>query len=481
MELLVPVALYGWLPVVLVIFRDWKGHRALVVAYVTAWLFLPSSGIEFAGLPDYTKVSATSLGMMLAVWLSEPRRIMRFRLHPADLLMIVYCLSPIPSALSNSLGLWDGCSNTLDAILLWGTPYFLGRLYFDSFEKIKTLATGIFVGGLVYVPFCLFEIRMSPQLYNWIYGYRLNTLHSHRYGGWRPVVFLSTGLELGMWMTAASLMGFALWYSGALRRLAGVSTGMLLLPLAGTAVLCKSTGALLLLAGGVAILVAVRMLRSPWPVLCVVFVPLLYLPIRGADLNDGQSLVEVASRLFGPDRAQSLEFRFRNEKLLAARALEAPWLGWGGWGREKVQDEYGEDQTICDGLWIILWGKQGLLGLLPFFGSFLLAPTLAIWRFGRGDWPAAEVGPVLGIALLLLLYMIDCLLNAMANPLYALCLGAVTTLAFLPLRRLGIDPYSIATEAFPVSVVPRRRVWPPPRRRSELREPLVSALSSRGT
>jgi hypothetical protein len=404
--------------------------------------------------------------------LFEPRRITSFRPHWLDAMMAVFCLAPIPSSVSNELGLWDGCSNVLRNSLAWGLPYLFGRMYFDTFDKVRTLAKAIFIGGLVYIPFCLVEMRMSPQFYSWVYGFRprVATIHARRYGGWRPTVFLETGLELGMWMTAASLLGFALWYSGALRKLWGMGTSGLLLLLLATTFLCKSTGSALLLIGGVGIFLVMRWLRNPWPVLLIVVTPLLYIPVRGSGLNDGSEILAVVETVFGSQRSQSLGFRFYNEDLLAARAWESPWVGWGGWSRERVLDEYGEDQTVLDGMWIGTFGKYGLLGLISFYAAFLIAPTMACFRFARPRWRAEDVGPLLAICLLLTLYMVDCLLNAMNNALYPLCLGAVTTVLLQPTRKLIASEEGQDEDEDPTRSR-RRRQWPPSPARWERAEP----------
>jgi hypothetical protein len=460
MEFLVPIALMGWIPVICVLFCDRRDYRTLISAYVAAWLFLPVAKLKIQHLPDCTKISATAVGMMLAIACFDSRRLLAFRLKWLDLPMVVFCFSPIVSALSNSLGLWDGFSNTLTMIMMWGVPYLCGRIYLDSFDKLTSLAKGIFVGGLVYIPFCLVELRMSPQFYSWVYGKR-PVVHAARYGGWRPEVFLATGLELGMWMTAATLMGFALWYSGALRKLWGLPTGVLLVVLLAVTVLCKSTGALMLLIVGTGVLMMARWFRSPLPILCLIVVPLVYITVRIADLDDGRELVSFASSVFGPDRAQSLEFRFQNEIGLTHRALEAKWFGWGGWGREKVLDEYGESLSIVDGMWIINFGCYGLLGLLSWATTLILPPVLATRRFANRHWPRDQVIPLVALATLVLLYAIDCLLNSMPNPIYAVALGGLTTVTLLPRQRLLP---SILEDDEPTVFEPalQRQFWPPP-------------------
>ena len=76
-----------------------------------------------------------------------------------------------------------------------------------------------------------------------------------RFGAHRPQVFFKTGLELGLFMTAASLTAWWLWRCGTLKKIGQVRFGsVLLLILVGTTILCRSTGAPALLAGGVFIL-----------------------------------------------------------------------------------------------------------------------------------------------------------------------------------------------------------------------------------
>ena len=242
MEFLVPIVLYGWLPVVVLVFRELRGHRAIAFCYVTAWLFLPSARFPIRGLPDYDKMTATSLGILMAAMLLEPRRLVGLRPRWFDLPLAVFCLSPLVSTWTNRLGIWHGVSESISSLWAFGIPYYLGRVYFDSFKSLLVLAKAILIGGLVYVPLCLIEIRMSPQLYVWVYGLRPRSFNAARFGGWRPNVFLEEGLELGMWMTVASLMGFWLWYSGATKKLWGIRMGPLLVVLLVTTVLCRADG-----------------------------------------------------------------------------------------------------------------------------------------------------------------------------------------------------------------------------------------------
>ena len=76
------------------------------------------------------------------------------------------------------------------------------------------------LGGLIYVPLCLFEVRMSPQLHNMVYGFAQHSFgQTVRGGGWRPMVFMQHGLAVGLFMSvmlpwAPKLMPVLLEYDG---------------------------------------------------------------------------------------------------------------------------------------------------------------------------------------------------------------------------------------------------------------------------
>jgi hypothetical protein len=468
MEFLVPIVLYGWLPVVILIFRELRGYRAIAFAYVTAWLFLPSAKFPVRGLPDYDKVTATSLGIFMAAVLLEPQRLLSLRPRWYDLPMAVLCLCPLVSAFTNGLGLWHGISQSMDNAWAFGIPYVLGRIYFNSFKAFRALARAIVIGGLIYVPFCLVEIRMSPQFYLWVYGYRPRAFNSFRYGGWRPNVFLEEGLELGMWMTVASLMGIWLWYSGAFKKLWGIPGGVLVTVLLMTTVLCRSTGGLLLLVAGTGTLLCMRLIRSPWPALLLLLIPPVYVGLRATATYDGIHVVQLARHSVNEERARSLQFRLDNETIVVKHTWDALVWGWGGFGRGHVHDEYGKSQVVMDGLWLLTFSYYGLVGLISLYLTLLMCPGIACFRFGRQGWAFEEVAPVLALAVGLILFAIDSLLNAMLNPIYPLALGGLATLCFLPLGELT-EGSVLETPGDTRTRLPRRRLWPPPRREYALR------------
>ena len=186
MTILVPVALFGWIPLILLLFLLATPRRAVIVAFIGAWLFLPMASYAVLALPDFTKMTATSYGAMLGVVLFDATRLIRFRPSWIDIPIVVYCAVPMATSLLNGLGVYDGASAIAASVITWGLPYFIGRLYFSDLAGLRELAIGIFVGGLVYLPLCLYEIRMSPQLHNMFYGYHQHDFGmTRRLGGWR--------------------------------------------------------------------------------------------------------------------------------------------------------------------------------------------------------------------------------------------------------------------------------------------------------
>lgn len=428
---LVPLTMFGWIPVVLFLFSRYPARRAVIVAFVAAWCFLPNASFKFvSGIPEYTKMSATCLGVLLGMALFDADRLGRLRLASADAPMLLWLASPFLSSIGNGLGAYDGVSAVFRQVVTWGLPYFLGRLYLTDLEALSDLAMGFFLGGLVYVPLCLLEIRISPQLHRLLYGFYAHPdfAQNIRMGGYRPMVFMEHGLMVGMWMAGATLVGVWCQASGQLRRLFGGRALPMLAILSVTTLLVKSMGALGLAILGLGVLFATKWSRSKAFVMLLVLLPLSYIATRSTGVFSGTVLVDAIAAV-QPDRAASLQFRLDNENILLEKARERILLGWGGWGRARVYNDLGEDVSVTDGLWIIVFGNHGLFGLLALTGVMLLPPVLLLRRFAPARWGDPELAPAAALAVLLTLYMIDCLLNAMVNPMFVLVAGGITSAA----------------------------------------------------
>ncbi len=420
------IAMFGWIPVVLALFATLPARRAVITSFLVAWLFLPMAGFRLPGLPDYSKMSATCLGVLLGAAMFDSRRLMMFRPSWADIPMALWCLCPIVTSVKNGLGLYDGLSTAFATFVGWGLPYLIGRMYFADLQGLRALAVGVFVGGLIYIPFCLFEIRMSPQLHKLIYGYHQHAfMQTKRFGGWRPMVFMQHGLMVGMWMTAATLCGVWLWRSRAILHVGRVQASLLASAVGATALLCKSLGAAGLLVVGLATLWASSRLRTRIPLVALACVPLLYMGARLQGSWTGDRLVSMVGSI-SADRAQSFGKRLSNEEQLIDRAMRRRWWGWGGHSRAHVVNEAGKNIAVTDGLWIIALGQRGRVGLAAITAVTLL-PGLLILRCPPRLWSHPTYAGAAALGVLMLLYSIDNLMNAMVNPIFMLGAGGLVS------------------------------------------------------
>ena len=416
---------------VLITFATMRSRTAVVACYLGAWLFLPIAGLSIPGLPDYTKVTATNLGIIAGVLIFDTNRILRFKPNLYDVPILVWVVAPGIASISNNLGAYDALSGVVGQVLFWVIPYLIGRIYFNDRAGLMVLAKGIVIGGLLYVPLCLIEVRISPQFHRIVYGYQQHSFgQAKRWGGFRPVVFMQHGLEVGMWMTSSSLIAFWCWRARAWRSIGVFSAAATVTLLIVTAVLCKSTGALGLLAIGIAARVAVDTSRpiARLMIFSILLIAPAYLAFRLTGVVSTDSAISLLPSALSPDRISSLKFRLDNEDILMERAFDRPWFGWGGWGRSRVFDDKGRDVSITDGLWIIALGQRGLLGLMGLAAMFTWPCLRLVRKLRDRDWRSAEVAPVFGLAMVVTLHFVDCLLNAHLNPIYILAVGGLTGL-----------------------------------------------------
>lgn len=106
-----------------------------------------------------------------------------------------------------------------------------------------------------------------------------------------------------------------------------------------------------------------------------------------------------------------------------------------------IKDADGRITSIPDGLWVIALGTSGLVGLAALFGAMLL-PTLAlIHRYPAKTWTHPAMAAPAALAVFTATYAIDCLMNAMQNPIYIVCLGGLASLAIAPaMPRRAVQP-----------------------------------------
>jgi len=320
-----------------------------------------------------------------------------------------------------ALGPKDAFALVLNQIILV-VPMILAMNFLRTEEDHRDVMLAMVFAGLLYSLFMLIEIRLSPQLNIWIYGFFQHSFEqTMRAGGFRPIVFLYHGLWVAFFAMSAVVAAVIL-----LRRdgkgnklfylLCAVYLGVVL-------ILCKSFASLAyaLLLVPLVLLFPVRMQIRVAMLFGIL--ALCYPMIKSADLAPEQAIVERIAN-FDPERSRSLQFRLDNERVLVDRAFERPWFGWGSWGRNQILDPItGVSQTVPDGRWVIVIGVFGWLGFLAEFG-LLVMPLILFWWVARGM--PVRVPPITaGLALLLGINLIDMLPNATLTPLTWLWAGAL--------------------------------------------------------
>lgn len=437
MKILIYVALYGFIPLMLGIFAAFPARRAMIAGFLIAWMFLPMAVFSYSGLPDYDKTAAASLGILLGMMFFDTGRLSQLRFTACDLPMLIWCIVPFLSSLTAGLGLYDGISSTLRQIITWGIPYFVGRLYFRSAADLRDLTLGFYIGGLVYMPFCLYEIKMSPVLHYKVYGFTQHVFaQTRRFGGWRPMVFMQHGLAVGMWMTSACLAGIWLWGRRQLPKYFSFPPQYLLIGLLITTVLCKSTGAIVLLLVGTAALFWYFRFRSTKLLLLLTLMPVFYIGARTIGGWSGSELVSLAEQI-DETRAESLRARIYAEGLILNNSYRRPLFGWGYKGWSNFESDSGAvKRATPDGFWLIAAGRHGFVGLMSVYLMMLLPTWYGLSRLKRLMRRKQDLGSDVPLFIVLLsINAIDCLFNAMLNPLFTLLAGGLISLVLSPVPR----------------------------------------------
>jgi hypothetical protein len=420
--------MYGWILAVLYIFQRFPAQRAIVVSFVVAWDFLPMASIPMPPFPDYTKMAATCYGILLATLIYDTARFSSFKPGWLDLPMLIWCLCPIASQITNG---GSPISPTFNQLVTWGIPYFLGRIYLNNLDGLRQLAIGIFAGGVVYIPLCLIENIRGPILHPMVYGFNSfnDWSQARRYGGWRPVVFMQHGLMVGVWMMAAALIGIWLWKTGVIKKLWNIPIKPLAIALTISFVLCLSTGAYTYMVLGVVFLFATQWFRTNLPVLIFIGGISFYLYLGTSGTFSGAQIIASLSQVLPEERVSSLKFRLDNEEILGIKARQKMIFGWGDTGGSRVYDATGRDISVTDSLWIITFGVNGIVGLCSLMASLLLpVASFCLSRYPASSWSNRKVAPAAALAVSLVFYVLDCILNAMTNPIFALIAGGLSGL-----------------------------------------------------
>jgi hypothetical protein len=250
-----------------------------------------------------------------------------------------------------------------------------------------------------------------------------------RYGGYRPMVFMQHGLAVAFWMASGTIVGFWIWRGlGSFRSIRWVMP-LVIGSLAVTTLLCKSGNAIVLTPIGILSLYFCRFSLGRPLLLTMMIVPLGWIAGRVSGYIPSEPIV-AAVALLDADRAQSLDARLEQEELFGKKASQRILLGWGRWGRMFPIDDDGEGMTRgVDGLWTIVLGQYGLLGLFSTVAVTLLGAFCVMIRAPGGILVKGDFRLLLFMfAILGILSLVDCIFNAMINPIFIVASAGIATM-----------------------------------------------------
>jgi hypothetical protein len=467
-------ALLVWPAVAIGLYKTRPIAEATLWTLLAAYMLLPvGADIKFKMVPQLDKSSVPNLAALFGcvIVCGTPIRFLNgFRL--TELLILTLIISPFITCELNTdpvrvgtqilpgLSSYDAGSAAIAQVITL-IPFFLGRQIFRKRADTEEILRVLVIAGLVYTLPALFEIRFSPQLHTWIYGYFPTTgdgpafREAMRDGGFRPVLFMGHGLLVSFFFSTAAVAAAAFW------RTKTQVMPTLRLPSSGITaylgvvlVLCKSAGSMIY----GAILVPLVRFASPKIQLRVavllVSVALLYPMLRTAGLIPTDALLDVAQSI-SIERRDSLETRLINEENLLDRASQRFLFGWGRYGRSFIYNGRGDETSATDGMWIIILGQFGLVGFLAEFGLLVL-PVFAIARALRFAETTKDKVFISALALILAINIVDLLPNSSIRPWTWLIAGALLGRAEA-LRRPA------AVKATLASLPPRSPKYPPPR------------------
>jgi len=441
-------ALMLWPLVSIYLFMTKPRSQALIWTILGGYLLLPvGTEIKFSGVPGFDKTSIPAfVALVGCLFLARGTSRPGLRFGLATGLLLALLIGPFITSENNSdalvygrlvlpgVGHYEALSASFRQLTIL-IPFFLGRRYLTSFEDNRLILRTLVLAGLVYTLPMLLEVRLSPQLHVWVYGYFPHSFEQQmRDGGFRPVVFLGHGLRVAFFAMTSILASIALWKCR--ERIFPAAPAIVTGWLAGTLLLCKTLGSLVYLIALAPVIKFGKPRSQMMLAATLVSLALIYPMLRATSVFPTEMLVETAE-LVSEVRASSLKTRFDQEGALLERASERLWFGWGRFGRSRIYDDRGSDVTASDGHWIITMGEYGLFGFLAEFGLLAFAVFRSVGALKYAVSMPEQVF-LATLSLIVAVGVVDLLPNATINPTTWLFAGALLGRAeALSARRAG--------------------------------------------
>jgi hypothetical protein len=442
-------ALVIWFPIAIVLFARFRPPVAMIATILAGIMFLPErADLQIPGFPPLDKEQCAALAALFGcTWRARGQLIRAKPGRGIDSLVLISMVLGLGTLIQNSdplpvsplqtlpgLTLKDLISIGIKDLLKIGMPFFLARAMLRTSRDLRDLISAYVIGGLAYSPLIPIEIRLSPQIHKWVYGYLPHyigmALRSD--GGWRPMLFMAGGgLGVAVFMAATVVAATVLMKTR--KPVFGLPTSAVAFFLWGMLVITRSMGSIVYASLVAPMVTFIKPVAQTRIAVAITIIVLAYPVLRFTDHFPTDKLVDWAQSI-SMTRADSLKFRFDQEKFLIEKAREKPIFGWGGYGRNRVYDVWGR-ATITDGYWIIIMGTRGIPGFLLSFG-LLAYPVFVCRRKIKLVKERVDRSLLAALSMILCVYMIDLLPNGLFNGLPFLLAGGLLGLS----RSLAKEP-----------------------------------------
>ena len=217
------LAILIWPIASLLVFNKFKPLPATFITIIGGYLLLPvATAIDLPLIPSINKESVSALSALVGCILIKKMNISLLpRAGIEKWLVLAFILLPFFTFITNTEPMFDGrywrqgltIKDVIGGVFLNFIPiiaFLLGlqlvRRYDDQLKLFKFLT----IAGLCYSIPILFEIRFSPQLHTWIYGFFPHVFMQQMRGdGYRAVVFIGHGLAVAFFVVMALTYSFS--------------------------------------------------------------------------------------------------------------------------------------------------------------------------------------------------------------------------------------------------------------------------------
>jgi hypothetical protein len=392
-NLLSILAFFIWIPIAIYGMRRWPPAKATAVLCLGGLLLLPELvAFKLPAVPEFAKEDIVVTWVFIGAFLFHRERLKaapsswQFRLC-VGLLLVGGCFTVLLNSDPFSVGSvyvpghvpYDAVHAMVAAVLGIALPFYLGAAMFRNGSDLRVLLKVLVAAGLLYSLLQLVELRFSPQVHNWVYGFAQHHFaQTMRGGGYRPMVFMEHGLAVALF-TALTVIAAAVLQkikADVFRLPAVWAMGYLWVIL----LFSKSVAAFLYSLIAVPLVLFASPRTQALTALALGTVLLAYPAARYSGMIPVDDIRALVMEEYGADKVSSVMTRFENEEEMLDRAVKRPWFGWGSYCRVCLFEPWdGKMVSVRDGAWLIQLGDNGIVGFVGKFG-LLIFPLFVLAR-----------------------------------------------------------------------------------------------------